>query len=36
VLPYVAIMLAVVLLITFWPAISIGVAGALALGAPGP
>jgi tripartite ATP-independent transporter DctM subunit len=36
VLPYVAIMLAVVLLITFWPAISIGVAGALGLGAPGP
>ena len=35
VLPYVAIMLAVVLLITFWPAISIGVAGALGPGAPG-
>ncbi|MDH5287256.1 MAG: TRAP transporter large permease subunit [Betaproteobacteria bacterium] len=36
VLPYVAIMLAVVLLITFWPAISIGVLGAAGLRAPGP
>jgi tripartite ATP-independent transporter DctM subunit len=36
VLPYVAIMLAVVLLITFWPAISVGVVGALGVGAPGP
>jgi tripartite ATP-independent transporter DctM subunit len=35
VLPYVAIMLAVVLLITFWPAISIGVLGALGWRAPG-
>ena len=34
VLPYVAIMLAVVLLITFWPAISVGVVGALAIGIP--
>ena len=35
VLPFVAIMLAVVLLITFWPAISVGVVGALGIGAPG-
>jgi nitrate reductase NapE component len=27
-------MLAVVLVITFWPAISVGVAGALGIGAP--
>jgi tripartite ATP-independent transporter DctM subunit len=35
VLPYVAIMLAVVLLITFWPAISVGVVAMLGIGAPG-
>ena len=35
VLPYVAIMLAVVLLITFWPAISVGVVAALGIDAPG-
>jgi nitrate reductase NapE component len=32
----VAIMLAVVLLITFWPAISVGVVAALGVGAAGP
>jgi tripartite ATP-independent transporter DctM subunit len=36
VLPFVAIMLAVVLLITFWPAISVGVVAALGVGAAGP
>jgi len=35
VLPFVAIMLLVVLLITFWPSISVGVVGALGIGAPG-